>query len=91
MDYSSHSIHLLKPMHEFDIDRIFPQPVSKRKTAFTLITEGMTVREWLATVTRAGLAKVDVSFITQCYGKDQPGRFERKLVELIPPSTRLSV
>ena len=88
MDYSSHSIHLLKPMHELDVDRIFPQAVSKRKAAFRLITDGMTVREWLATVARAGLAKVDVSFLTQCYGKDEPSRFERRLVELIPPSMR---
>jgi len=88
MDYFDHSIHLLKPMRELDIDRIFPQPVSKRKTAFRLISDGMTVREWLASVARAGLAKVDVSFITQCYGRDEPSRFERKLVELIPPSSR---
>jgi hypothetical protein len=88
MDYSSHSIHLLKPMEELDIDRVFPQPVSKRKTAFKLIANGMTVAEWLAKVARAGLGKVDVSFITQCYAKDEPHRYERKLIELRPPTSR---
>ena len=82
---SSYYIHLLKPMEELDLDRIFPWPVSKRKTAFKLIADGMTVAEWQAKVARAGLEKVDVSFITQCYAKDDPHRFERKLVELRPP------
>jgi len=31
MDYSSYSIHLVQPMHELDIDRIFPKSASKRK------------------------------------------------------------
>jgi hypothetical protein len=88
MDYSSYSIHLVQPMHELDIDRIFPKSVSKRKTAFKLITDGMTVAEWRANVVRAGLTKVDVSFVTQCYAKDEPHRNPRKLIELQPPTKR---
>ena len=86
MNYENHSIHLLKPMEELDIDEIFPQPVSKRKTAFKLIVDGMTVAEWVASVARAGLEKVDISFITQCYAKNEPHRCERKLVVLRPPN-----
>lgn len=89
MDYSIHSIHLCKPMDELDIDRIFPKPVSKRKTAFKLITDGVTVTEWLAKVARAGLDKVDVSFITQCYARYEPCCCERKLVELRPATGRM--
>jgi hypothetical protein len=76
-------------MDELDIDRIFPQSLSKRKTALKLITNGMTVAEWLAKVARAGLEKVDVSFITQCYAKDELHRSERKLIELRPPISRI--
>ena len=89
MDYRAYSIHLLKPMEEFDIDRIFPRPDSKRKQVFKLITNGMTVADWLGKVSRAGLEKVDVSFITQCYAKDEPSRYERRLVELRPPSRQI--
>ena len=84
--YSNHSIHLLKPMDKLEIDRIFPKSVSKRKTVFRMISEGMTVDEWLKSVARAGIEKVDESFITQCYAKDEPSRYERKLVELHPPT-----
>jgi molybdenum cofactor biosynthesis enzyme MoaA len=76
-------------MDELDIDRIFPQSLSKRKTALKLITNGMTVAEWLAKVARAGLEKVDVSFITQCYAKDELHRHERKLIEPRPPISRI--
>lgn len=37
MNYSSHSIHLVKPMEALDLDRIFPWPDSKRKNAFKLM------------------------------------------------------
>ncbi len=66
-------------MEQLELDTIFPHPVSKRKTAFKLITNGMTVRKWLAKVADADLEKVDISFLTQCYAK------ERKLIELLPP------
>ncbi len=78
MDYSGHSIHLLKPMAELDIERISAHS-QQRKTAFRLITDGMSVAEWRTKVSRAGLEKVDVSFLTQCYAKDDP-----KLIELRP-------
>lgn len=82
MDYSSHTIHLIRPMADLDIDRIFPKPFSKRKDAFQLIVEGMTVDAWRKQVAAADLKKVDVSFITQCYAKNDPHRHEPKLVEL---------
>ena len=89
MNYSSHSIHLVKPMEGLDLDRVFPRPASKRKQAFKLITEGLTVQDWLDKMASADLEKVDVSYITQCYAKDKPNRYERKLVELRPPSARI--
>ncbi len=85
MDYSGHTIHLIKPMEQLDIDRIFPWSVSKRKSAFKLITEGMTVAEWKSRVARAGLEKVGVDFLTNCYAKVERGRLEETLIELRPP------
>ena len=87
MDYSNHVIRLVKPMHEIDIDRIFPRPFSKRKDAFRLIVDGMTVGAWRKKVAEAGLKKVNVSFITGCYAKEDRNRLEPILVELkIPPA-----
>jgi len=75
-------------MEEFDIDLIFPHQTSKRKSVFRLISEGITVSEWLARVERDGFRKVDISFITQCCAKDDGTRTERRLVELLPPVQR---
>ncbi len=88
MKYGSHTIHLLRPMEQLDLDRIFPRGESKRKRVFRLISEGITVSEWLAKVERADFQKVDISFITQCYAKDDATRIERRLVELRAPVQR---
>ena len=77
MNYSDHTIVLLVPKAELerDLDRIFPKAVSKRKEAFRLIANGMTVKAWLKKVADAGYNKVSVRYITACYGR-------KKLVKL---------
>lgn len=87
MDYARYTIHFVRPLADLDIDRIFPRSFSKRKTAFMLLTEGMTVEEWLKKVAEHGLQKVDISFLTGCYAKVNRNRLEPKLIELRPPVT----
>jgi hypothetical protein len=79
MDYSNHAIHLIESLSDVEVDRIFPRPFSKRKSAFRLIDEGMTVDAWLRKVASdERLQKVEVSFLTQCYVK-------KKSIELRQP------
>ena len=87
MNYSSHTIKFVKSKEELDrdLDLIFPKGESKRKSVFRLIADGMTVADWLAKVAAAGYKKVNVSYVTACYGIDDPNRYVRKLVDLIPP------
>jgi hypothetical protein len=86
MRFDNYVTWLDTPMNRLDLNRAFPRrPPNKRREAFALISDGMTVRQWREEIAkRPHLTKVDFSFLRH-YEKANHHRVPPTLIKLAKP------